>query len=127
EGHDGIVLDYRDVGGPVQLVAFDPEQVVRPAAAAFRRGHDGAPGLSQARAEQAASRLLRAWRGRPPVHVVAREADLPLAIREAIDRQAAWGTVNAVYHQGAVYIVADRMQTAADVQRAVLHEVIGHY
>lgn len=29
EGHDGITLDYSSVGGPVQHVAFDPEQVKR--------------------------------------------------------------------------------------------------
>lgn len=33
KGHDGIALDYRSVGGPVQFVAFDPEQAVEPAAA----------------------------------------------------------------------------------------------
>lgn len=29
EGHDGIVIDARDVGGPVQFVAFKPESVIK--------------------------------------------------------------------------------------------------
>lgn len=28
EGHDGVVLDFSDVGGPVQFVVFKPEQVI---------------------------------------------------------------------------------------------------
>lgn len=30
-GHDGIAIDYTEVKGPVQMVAFDPEQVILPA------------------------------------------------------------------------------------------------
>lgn len=30
-GHDGIVFDFRDIGGPVQMVAFAPDQVILPA------------------------------------------------------------------------------------------------
>ncbi len=30
-GHDGIVFDFRDVGGPRQFVVFAPEQVIPPA------------------------------------------------------------------------------------------------
>lgn len=29
-GHDGIAIDYTEVKGPVQMVAFDPEQVILP-------------------------------------------------------------------------------------------------
>lgn len=94
--------------------------------AMFRRS-PAQQGMSQAEVRQVAERLMQGWKGRPPLHVVQSEADLPSAIREVIDREAAWGTVSAVYHQGAVYIVADRMRSAADVETMVLHEVVGHY
>ncbi len=38
EGHDGIVLDYRDVGGPVHYVAFEADQVIVPLPAEFFQG-----------------------------------------------------------------------------------------
>ena len=38
KGHDGIALDYRSVGGPVQFVAFDPEQVVEPGGELYQSG-----------------------------------------------------------------------------------------
>lgn len=94
--------------------------------AMFRRS-PAQQGMSQAEVRQVAERLMQGWKGRPPLHVVQSEAELPSAIREVIDREAAWGTVSAVYHQGAVYIVADRMRSAADVETMVLHEVVGHY
>lgn len=40
EGHDGIVLDYRDIGGPLQFVAFNPEQAIRPQGMATRESAD---------------------------------------------------------------------------------------
>lgn len=38
KGYDGIAIDYREVGGPVQLVAFDPEQVILPEEALYQEG-----------------------------------------------------------------------------------------
>lgn len=37
EGHDGVVIDLRDAGGPVQFVAFDAEQVIEPATEVFEQ------------------------------------------------------------------------------------------
>lgn len=43
KGHDGIALDYRSVGGPVQFVAFDPEQAVEPAGELYQSGVEQEP------------------------------------------------------------------------------------
>lgn len=37
-GHDGIVFDFRDVGGPVQMVAFEPDSVISKERVLFQSG-----------------------------------------------------------------------------------------
>lgn len=48
EGHDGIVLDARPYGGPLQYIAFRPEQVIRAHARDDGQRRDDAPGIVQA-------------------------------------------------------------------------------
>lgn len=43
-GHDGIAIDYTEVKGPVQMVAFDPEQVILPGDEVLYQSGVGAQG-----------------------------------------------------------------------------------
>lgn len=44
QGHDGIVLDYSEVGGPTHIVSFQPDQVVEPARV-LQQSNKGLPNL----------------------------------------------------------------------------------
>lgn len=53
------------------------------------------------------------------------EADLPSAIRDAIERDGAHGQIRAVFHAGKVYLVAEKIKSSHDVLNSLLHE-FGH-
>ena len=53
-----------------------------------------------------------------PVNIVATEADLPAEIQRQAAKEGATGEVNAVYFGGSIYIVADRMESIAQVEEA---------
>ncbi|MGB0467072.1 MAG: strawberry notch C-terminal domain-containing protein [Pontibacterium sp.] len=58
--------------------------------------------------------------------VVKSEELLPGSLKTQAAQDGAVGEVNAVYHHGSIYIVADRMQSVADVEEAILHESVHH-
>lgn len=60
------------------------------------------------------------------VNVVSTEAALPEAIRSQINVQSAEGQIKAAFHEGGIYVVADRMATPVAVETAILHEAT-HY
>jgi hypothetical protein len=61
------------------------------------------------------------------VAVVGTEQGLPQAIQDQIEKDQAHGEVSAVYHKGAVHIVASKMSSDQDVEEAILHEWLGHH
>lgn len=86
-----------------------------------------AMGMTREAVQTVAANLMRPWRRRPGVRVAQSESGLPLAVRNMIEQEGAQGQVNAVYVDGEIWIVADRMANAQAVERAVLHEVMGHH
>jgi len=57
-----------------------------------------------------------------PVNIVATEADLPTEIQPQAGKEGARGEVNAVHFGVSIYIVADRMESIAQVEEAVFNE-----
>lgn len=55
------------------------------------------------------------------------ESTLPPEILAAAREQGAQGEINAVYWRNKVHIVSSKMESAADVERAIFHEALGHY
>lgn len=60
------------------------------------------------------------------LNTVATEADLPPTILKQAEEDGAQGQIGAVYHDGAIHVVADRMHSVAEVETAIFHE-IAHY
>lgn len=71
--------------------------------------------------------LVGSWTNRPPVQAVPTEAQLPDAIQQAAQRYGAEGTVQGVYHDGTVYVVAEHVHTPDDVRKVLLHEIAGQH
>ena len=84
-------------------------------------------GIPREQAESVARNIMADWKGAPQLVVVASEAELPPAIADAIAEQNAHGEVEGVHYRGTVYIVADNIHNASDVERVLLHEAVGHY
>jgi GGDEF domain-containing protein len=79
--------------------------------------------------ERFARSLAASWKDAPKIVVVSTEAELPEAIRERAESFDATGGVDGVY-MGAkddrVFLVASRLNSREDVERVILHEVMGH-
>ncbi|MBT7915082.1 DEAD/DEAH box helicase family protein, partial [Candidatus Bathyarchaeota archaeon] len=58
--------------------------------------------------------------------VVATEADLPSEIRRQAEEDGATGSVEGVFHEGKVYLVADKMSGDLHIEETLLHEAAGH-
>ena len=56
------------------------------------------------------------------INVVDSEAGLPESIRQQAQESGVEGTIDAVYHNKSIYIVADRMSSVSKIEEAVLHE-----
>lgn len=79
EGYDGLVIDGSHLGGPVQFVAFKPEQV-RAAGAARGEAMDPA---AQAVAEQPGMKIATGDGGAEPAAIALQRADQAVAKAEA--------------------------------------------
>lgn len=63
------------------------------------------------------------------VIAVATEKDLPQAIKDWAEEKdyMGKGSLDAVYHDGKAYVVAENSRSERQVVKSVLHEVIGHH
>lgn len=61
-----------------------------------------------------------------PIEVVETEADLPKAVHDWAEEKGYTGKLQAIYHDGKAYVVANKVTSERSVTRAVLHEVVGH-
>jgi GGDEF domain-containing protein len=89
-------------------------------------------GMAKADVSKVVNDLRANWKNAPQIIVVDDMSDP--AIREAVraenDRQlsqGAEGQPEGFFDAGKVYVVASEMSSAADVQRVVFHETLGHY
>ena len=79
-----------------------------------------------------ADTITATWENAPEVVVVDSLSDerVPKAVRDENDRQkslGAKGEPEGVYVGGKVYLVGPQLKSAADVQRVLYHEALGHY
>ncbi|HEV6963940.1 LPD38 domain-containing protein [Roseateles sp.] len=109
-----------------------PQDVGNPAGGALSRG-PGQPGgaMSVPAVEDLARSLAAGWARAPEIIVVRnlQDAKVPAAVRaeDAKQRsQDAEGDVGGFYYGGKVYLVADSIDSGADVQRILFHEALGH-
>lgn len=130
-GEEAPAPDDSGRPGPKGVSPRGPAGSVDRPRVSLRRGAD--PGDASPRqvmlVERWARSMAESWKDAPKIVVVATEADLPEAIRERAQSFDAAGSVEAVY-MGAkddrVFLVAARLKSREDVQRVVLHEVMGH-
>lgn len=83
--------------------------------------------LNQDSVAKEIQRLARGWKNAPDLVAVSDESGLPKALREHISRDGAEGRVRGVFWNNKVYLVAGNLDSNAQVQEIILHEVIGHY
>jgi len=82
-------------------------------APAYSRGKPGT-GVTAEFAKQAIEPIVKGWPGAPSIQIIPAPAGVP-------------GDAKGVFDQGVAYIFHDRVSTAEEVQRVLLHEVVGHY
>ncbi len=93
---------------------------------AMKQGTTGTdPGKLTAMVEN----IRAGWADAPPVEVVATVLDLPIRFLTELRRAKAMNTARAliVPNTGQVYLIADRLESLADAQAVLFHEVLGHY
>jgi hypothetical protein len=93
------------------------------------RHEDTATGLSRAEVERIATEAadrLGLTRGGVDVRVVGHERDFPSGLRALIQKRGADGTVWGAYFEGAVWLVAPKMQNRLHIEETLLHEAFGH-
>ena len=72
------------------------------------RTNDTSPSLGREELGAAAERIVRDWKGAPPVHVVGTASELAPEILKEADRQGVpRAEIVAVWHDGEVYLVGD--------------------
>lgn len=88
---------------------------------------DNAPvaSLATARVKKMIAPLQAELKG-TPIEVVDSVADLPEVIQKWAKERGYTDSLQAVYHNGKAYVVANHIKSERQVTRAVLHEVVGH-
>jgi len=76
------------------------------------------PPMAQADVMQLAAAACAAWTPAPTAVCVQSIRELPFA---------ADCSVRAAFHRGAIYLVADNLHDAADIEFVIAHEMVGHY
>lgn len=62
------------------------------------------------------------------IEVVSNVSELPAAIQNAVKKQSNDGNrIEGVFHNNSIYINRSALNTPADVERVVLHELYGHF
>jgi hypothetical protein len=84
-------------------------------------------GLRASRVRSIVSSIAGSWVLAPRVDVVQSVGDLPANLLNAVRKAGAEGDVQGIYHDGVIYLVADRMESATHVHRTLLHEATGHH
>lgn len=81
--------------------------------------------LKASQVEEVVSTAKSRWKNLPgdAIEVVQGYSDLPDGIRQRMQEAGAEGA----YHNGKVYIVADKLERPSDALRVAIHEVVGHY
>ena len=137
QGVDGtIVDDYWSV----EYAAFRPTQIK---SAIGNSGDFDAqnPDIRYSRQQQAAGQqraeqvrrtvdgIRRHWKNAPEVVVAASLHDeaIPEELRSAVQAKQGQGAPEGFFHDGKVYLIADRLPKPRDVARVLLHEALGHW
>jgi len=96
----------------------------------YMRGEKEAGGppkvVSVEEAQKAVNAASGAWKGRPNISVVNSIADLPAALRRAMEKDGAQNALGFVAPDGTVYIIADNALSVQDIRAALFHEALGH-
>lgn len=71
--------------------------------------------------------VVRNWKGRPHVRVLASEAGLPKIIKDEIERTQTQGETRGVYYEDVAYVIAENNHSATEIEESLLHEVFAHY
>lgn len=96
-------------------------------AARMSLGAGPVKGMRASRVRGIVAAVSRDWAMAPKVEVVQRVEDLPAPLLNVVRKKGAQGAVEGIFHDGAIYIVADRMTSANQVFRTMLHEGAGHH
>lgn len=124
------VLDvlYQDAAGNLQSFRGNGYDVHGYVDVFFSRAdRPTAKGMPAADVQGVVDTVAGNWAKAPVVNVVQSVRDLPAKILGAVRKAGAEGDVQAVYHNGTVYIIADRMADVDHVRRTLLHEGTGHH
>jgi len=119
---------YRDQHGDLQSFRGNGQDFGGDVDVFFSRAENPtAKGMPAADVKSVVDAVAGNWAKAPVVNVVQSVRDLPAKILGAVRKAGAEGDVQAVYHNGTIHIIADRMASADHVRRTLLHEGTGHH
>ncbi|WP_288365652.1 DEAD/DEAH box helicase family protein [uncultured Marinobacter sp.] len=84
-------------------------------------------GMRKESVQAVVDRVTEKWKDAPKIHVVQSLSEVPKGLRDYVASQGAERDVEAALHEGEVWILAPRMESARMVESVILHEVIGHF
>ena len=119
----------KDIFGAVEKpsIAALIELSDRPEATPFSRKPGEPGGIDPNKVGDAVRRLVTRWKDAPPIVVVPRleHSRVPADVRRAA--ALGDGAPEGFFYQGKVYLIADQLDTPADVLRVTMHESLGHW
>lgn len=136
-GYDGIIYKAQYAADPgfkredKSYIAFRPEQI-RSALdrdSVFKRAQGETRGLDAATLADHLGKLAGNWSGKPRIHTLQSESDLPARLQAQIRADNAMGEVEAIWDEKtrSAYLIADNIKSPEDAENALAHELFGHY
>lgn len=126
DGYDGVITtEENHITETIDLTTFDESKAKysRSGVAGRSSNSDNASVLSVDAVRASSEAIARRLRIRGvKLSVVASEDSLPDSLKAQIAADGAEGEIKAAYHNKAIHIVADRMQSKLDIEEAILHE-----
>ncbi len=96
-----------------------------PPAASRKAGRTNTPNVGMA--SMVAAQIKSKWKNGPKIVVVSTASELPANLRGGAMASDSGGSVEGLFDNGTVYLVADRLPDARAVRRVVMHETLGHF
>jgi hypothetical protein len=132
KGYDGLKFDN------THYIAFRPEQIKSATGnkgnfdpenpdIRFSRTKTKTQGISKASLVEHTAKLMRGWKNRPSVKILARFEDLPEAIKDEALKASDGSDIEGVYWKGTVYLVAENIESLERAETVIFHEILGHY
>jgi hypothetical protein len=126
KGYDGIVVDYRSIGGQLHYIPFQPEQAI-PTESKTRFSLNSAPAPSRDVLAADISKGLANVAELAGARVIQSPGDLPATAKAEMKSLGVdESSVRGLYVDGELFVVADNLRSTQEGIEVAVHEAVGH-